>query len=178
MGDGDPVGRDGHAPQAFATGYERQAGEALVFGGVGVALIGVLAAVVRGDPGLLVISAAGLMSTWYFYPLVERGRPVLGGNDEGLFIDGIGFIAWDAVAGLKRLDRAVRSIRTVTLTIELNRPLAEAIVRPASAPIWRQFMTRIWKERANAVELQLHTLRMSPDQIIGRLSAFLPQARR
>ena len=162
-------------PLAFQTGYQRQSGEGLVFGGVGVALIGVLAALTRAEPAFLVITAAGLIASGYFYPLVERHRPVLAGDDRGLYIDGLGVIDWSAISGIDRTDRAVRSILTTTLSIRLNRPSQEAVIYPAAGAWWRQLTTRIWKVRGDRIDLQVHTLTMKPDQLMEKVTGFLPR---
>ncbi|PTW62181.1 hypothetical protein C8N35_101218 [Breoghania corrubedonensis] len=160
-------------PRPFATGYRSGSGEGPVYGGLaGAVLTGFLAAY-WGDPRLYVLTILALILSFYFFPLVELRRPQLGANDDGLFIAGIGFIAWAEIAHLELFNTAVRQILLSTLIVTLHRPLEEAVAKPEKAVWYRNLMTRAYRRKSKTrIEVPLHPMKGRPEDILGRLRAY------
>ncbi len=172
-----PQDGGGEAPRAFAVGYERQSGDMLVYGGLVVAGIGVLAMILNGSDLFVVFLGAGLVSAAYFWPLTERTRPQLGGSSQGLYVDRIGIIGWHAIEGLDIHQTALRTMRLATLRVRLSMPLDKAVVAAERVPASKILTTRNWRVRGNVLEVRLHTLAAPPEKVFERLRAFYELAR-
>lgn len=171
----DPWQQDPSGPRPFAVGYRKSAGESLVYGGLFLAAVGAAAFALGANPGFLLLAAAGAGSSVHFMPLIERKRPQLGASVDGLYVRGIGFIAWQEIAGFDLFTTSVRSIEMHTLIIELVRPLEEAAVREESRSPWRALMARCYRRRGpKRLEVPLHTLNGPPGEILARLRDFRP----
>ncbi|WP_298813685.1 hypothetical protein [uncultured Roseibium sp.] len=164
-------------PVPFAIGYNRSQGEGLVYGCV---LLGLMMAVVGVVAGLPLLSLAALLPlgiAFWHYPMVEKGQPQLGANEDGLFVDRIGFINWAAVSEIDIKRTSVRNIILVRLEILLNCPLGEAINKDQALPPWKNLMLRNWRRvrsetNCDAVIVNLHTLAADPDEIFQRLRRY------
>jgi hypothetical protein len=167
----EPFG-DRPAPRAFATGYKAHSADMMVYGGGAMTVLGVLAAVLNGAPGFLVLSLIGTLSAFHYAPLLETQVPQLGANADGLYLARIGVMRWEAIAGLTVERRSIRSVRLATLVVELDRPLAEAVVLPEPVPLLRRLTARLARVRGRTIRVDLHGLGMSPDVIEARLLAF------
>ena len=180
-GDADAAARRAAAgpgsPRAFAAGYERQSGDMLVYGGLAVAGIGVVAALVNGSDAFLIATAAGFASAAYFWPLVERRRPQLGASAAGLYVDRIGIIGWPAIEAIDLHETMLRTMRLSTLRVRLRVPLEKAVAVAEPVPLSKRFTTRNWKLSGNVLEVRLHTLSMRPDDVYERIRAFQEAAR-
>jgi hypothetical protein len=171
----DPWADEDSGPKPFAVGYRKGSGEGLVYGGLFIAAIGAMAFLAGSGAGFLVVTAAGLVATFHFYPLVEAGRPQLGANDDGLFIEGIGFIDWAEIAELELFRTSVRSIMMTNLIVTLARPLGDAVIKREKQEWWRVLTTRCYKPTApQQLLIPLHPLQGEPDEIFKRLRAYRP----
>lgn len=162
-------------PEPFATGYAKGAGEGIVYGGAAVAVGALVFALVGYTVALGVALVAAALAAW-FYPTVTR-EPQVGAREDGLFVDGIGFLDWSAVSALTLHSTAVRSIMLTKLVIQLNTDMDKAVAKPQRQPFWRSLMMRNWRLKKDAdghpaVVVDLHTLRMPPEQVLSRLRQF------
>lgn len=119
-------------PVPFAIGYNRSQGEGLVYGCMLLGLIMVVVGIAADLPLLSLAALVPLGIAYWHYPMVEKGHPQLGANEDGLFVERIGFINWAAVHEIDIKRTSVRNIILVRLEIQLNCPLKEAIkkIRP------------------------------------------------
>ncbi|MDQ0314356.1 hypothetical protein [Amorphus orientalis] len=160
-------------PKAFAVGFDSNAGEALVYGGATLIVIGSLVTVVRGQPAALVLSLIGLCSTVYFRPLIEAKRPQLGANMQGLYVERIGIIGWSAIAEIDVFETSLRTMNFSKLIVRLAVPLEKAIVVPETVPWWRRLMSRNWSRKGpDRLDIKLDTLSADPAVVVRRVKAF------
>lgn len=159
-------------PRPFATGYKPSSGDMMVYGGGAMTVVGVLAAALNDAPGFLVISVIGSLSALHFYPLVDTRAPQLGASPDGLYVARIGVVAWDAIRSMHVERRAIRTMHLSTLVVELDKPLAEAVVLPESVPLLKRLTSRPARVRGNTIRVDLHALAMAPDVVEARLLAF------
>ncbi|MEI2386544.1 hypothetical protein [Breoghania sp. JC706] len=160
-------------PRPFSTGYRPGSGEGPVYGGLAGAVLAGFLAAYWGDPRLYVLTALGLILSFYFFPLVELRRPQLGANDDGLFISGIGFIAWAEISHLELFNTAVRQIQLSTLIVTLHRPLEDAVAKPEKTAWYRALMARPYRRKGDTrIDIPLHPLKGTPEEILGRLQAY------
>ena len=68
----------------FATGYRKNSGDMMVYGGGVLTLVGVLATVVNAEPAFMLASLAGTFSAFYFWPTLDTRRPQLGADQRGI----------------------------------------------------------------------------------------------
>ncbi|WP_417685234.1 hypothetical protein [Roseibium sp.] len=164
-------------PAPFAIGYIKSSGEALVFGGI-LFGVGFLVLGLFGDMRPLVfLSIVPLAVSFWHYPMIDTKDPQLGANDDGLFVERLGFIDWASIRHMELSRTAVRSIELVALEVDLTRPLAEAVHKKQMFPLWKSAMTRNWRASRQAdgtdhLTIQLNTLAGKPEHILARLRAY------
>jgi hypothetical protein len=170
-------GAEKQPPSPFTLGYERQNSEAIVYGCVLLVILFVVIGAITGMY-LLVFAALGpaAIAYWHF-PMLEHHRPQLGANEDGLFVDRIGFIDWGAIRMIDLSRTTVRSIELVKLNILLTRSLDDAVTKAQNTPFWKKFTMRNWKrsKREHGRELiaiNLHTLVGDPDEVLSRIRSF------
>jgi hypothetical protein len=84
-------------------------------------------------------------SAYYFFPFTE-GRPRIGANQYGLFVDGLGLIAWRAIGDISLVTYSVRTLEMDELHIRLQLPMnAALLVDWRRLPVWRLLMRLPWK---------------------------------
>jgi len=173
----DTEGSEKPAPSPFTIGYERRNSEVIVYGCAFVVVMFTVIGIVTGTY-LLFFAALGpaAIAYWHF-PILERNRPQLGANEEGLFVDRIGFIDWGAIRMIDVNRTKVRSNTLVKLNILLTRPLENAVTHGQHTPLWKRFTLRNWKrsKREHGRELiaiNLHTLVGDPDEVLSRIRSF------
>lgn len=173
---GDPFADQvDNAPRSLGVNYVSSAGDMMVYGGVVVAALGVLAYVVQGNPVFLLMCPIGLVVSAYFYPLIEKGVVRLGADQRGLFFEGLGIIPWDAIKAVHHQQRALRTLRLHTLFVELTGEPMSVVRETSPLPVWKQFMARAWKGHGTVITAELHPLAKDPVELVDRLLAFKPE---
>ncbi len=151
----------------YTVGYDREDAPVpfYVGGFLAAALIG--GAFLTGNWVLLVLGFAALAVAYYNYPLIERGRPRLGANQYGIFIEGFGIVQWRAVDRVELVEIAVRVMTLNELQIFLKQPLSTALIADwRRVPWYRIPMRLIWKMgHNNVVRIVLDPLDHPPDDI-------------
>ncbi|MEO9530015.1 hypothetical protein [Roseibium sp.] len=164
-------------PVPFTVGFNRSQSEILVYGSL---LLGVLFAaigIVGGMPLLAIAGIAPIAIAYRHYPMIEKGKPQLGANEDGLYVERIGFIDWAAIRMTDVKRSTVRNVEIVRLDVLLTRSLDNAVIKAQSVPFWKKFMMRNWKRtpREHGRELlaiNLHTLSADPEEILERIRAY------
>jgi hypothetical protein len=111
------------------------------------------------------VAAAGF--AYYNMPLLETGRPTLGANQYGIFIQAFGLIRWRAIDKIDLLAIAERDTTIHELQIGLKAPLSSALVADwRKQPFYRSLMRIPWSMTpANVVRVRLGTFNQAPDEI-------------
>ncbi len=138
-----------------------------------VYLLGVLSAVllavawVYGGTLWLVLGVAAAGAAYYNFPLLETGRPTLGANEYGIFIQGFGLIRWRAIDRIDLVAIAERAATVHELQIALNMRLSSALVTDwRKLPFWRSLMRLPWAmTHSNVVRMNLEPFDHPPDEI-------------
>lgn len=175
----DPFSTDDARPEAepFAVGYNRSSGEAIVYGGVFMAVACTALAALFKMPILNILAIVPFGVGLWHLPMIEKQVPQLGANKDGLFVERIGFLNWADIKAIGLSSTAVRTMELTTLEITLSRPLEEAIAKPQAFPFWKKLMIRNWQTRKLSdgdvlVCVQLHTLKANPSDVLQKLRAF------
>lgn len=172
---GDPfTDQPTDAPRSLGVNYVSSAGDMMVYGGVVVAALGVLAYVVQGTPVYLLMCPIGLALSAYYYPLIEKGVVRLGADQRGLFFEGLGIVPWDAIKAVHHQQRALRTLRLHTLFVELTGAPNDVVTDPSPLPAWKRFMAKAWKGHGTVITAELHPLAKDPVELVDRLLAFRP----
>jgi hypothetical protein len=105
-------------------------------------------------------------SAYYFFPFTES-RPRLGANQYGLFIDGLGLIAWRAIGEVNLVTYSVRTLEMEELHIKLKQPLGRALLTDwRRLPVWRLLMRLPWKMGYdNIIRINLQPFTPPADEI-------------
>lgn len=148
-----------------AYGREETQFPVYVAGFLGAALIA--GGFVRGSVIMFTLGAAFTAFAYYNFPLVETGRPRLGANQYGIFIEGLGLIRWRSLQGIELIPLATRNLIMHELHLDLREPINVALVTDwRRQPLYRRGMRLIWKMGpGNVVRLTLDPLELPPDEI-------------
>jgi hypothetical protein len=115
----------------------------------------------------LALAALAAGFTYYNIPLLETGRPTIGANQYGLFIQAFGLIRWRAIERIDLVEIAERAMTVHELQIVLNAPLSSALVVDwRKQPSWRWLMRLPWRmSHTNMVRINVEPFDQPPDMI-------------
>jgi hypothetical protein len=132
-----------------------------------LAAIFVTAAWIAGAAYWLLPALAAAAFTYYNLPLLETGRPTVGANQYGIFLQAFGLIRWRAIERIELAEIAERAMTVHELQIVLNAPLSSALVVDwRKQPIHRRFMRLPWRmSHDNMVRVTLEPFDQPPDVI-------------
>ncbi|PVB62993.1 hypothetical protein [Labrenzia sp. 011] len=172
-----PEDSEHEAAMPFTVSFNRSQSEVIFYGCL---VLGVVFAAISAFTGIYLLAmaaAAPIVIAYWHYPMIERGKPQLGANEEGLYVERIGFIDWSAIRMTDVKRKTVRNVEQVRLDVLLTRPLDNAVTRAQSAPFWKKYMKRNWKRSRREhgrelIAIDLHTLAADPDEILDRIRAF------
>src|ERR1700720_395669 len=113
----------------------------------------------------LAVTAAGF--TYYNIPLLDTGRPTIGANQYGIFIQAFGLIRWRAVERIDIAEIAERAMTVHELQIVLSAPLGSALVVDwRDQPRWRRFVRLPWRmSHNNMVRINVEPFDQPADEI-------------
>lgn len=153
--------------QGFALPYAADKGNFRFYVMAVAAVLLITAYILAGGHAILLVLGVGAgCVAYYFYPLIER-KPRFGANQYGIFIDGLGVIAWRAVDDIVLRTYAVRTLENKELHIRLNRDLDRALmVDWRRLPIYRLLMRLPWSmTHDNVIRIKLEPFGPEPGQI-------------
>lgn len=124
-------------------------------------------ALFTGNWVFLALGFCAMAFTYYNYPLIETGRPRLGANQYGVFIDGFGIVHWRAIDHIDLNVMAVRALTLHKLQITLKQPLNTALVADwRQVPWYRMLMRLPWTMTpTNDIVITLDPFDHEPDDI-------------
>jgi hypothetical protein len=115
----------------------------------------------------LIPAVAAAAFTYYNIPLLETGRPTIGANQYGIFIQAFGLIRWRAIERIDLAEIAERAMTIHELQIALNGTLAAALVTDwRKQPAYRLLMRQPWRmDHKGVVRVNLEPFDRPPDDI-------------
>ena len=151
----------------FSVAYGRDDTYFPVYVTAALAAIFVTGAWIMGAVYWLVPAAAAAAFTYYNIPLLETGRPTIGANQYGIFIQAFGLIRWRAIERIDLVEIAERAMTVHELQISLGTPLGSALVVDWRAqPNYRRLMRLPWRmHHTNMVRVNLEPFDQPPDVI-------------
>jgi hypothetical protein len=151
----------------YSVAYGRDDSYFPVYITAALALIFLTAAWIMDAVYWLVPAAAAAAFTYYNIPLLETGRPTIGANQYGIFLQAFGLIRWRAIERIDLVQIAERAMTVHELQIVLGAPLGSALVVDwRKQPNWRRFMRLPWRmSHNNMVRVNLEPFDQPPDQI-------------
>jgi hypothetical protein len=150
----------------YSVAYSRDNGEFPVYALAAVATILVALAFITGRALWLALGAAAAGVTYYNLPLLE-GRPTIGANQYGVFIQALGLIRWRAILRIDLVPIHERAMTFHELQIVLGAPLAGALVADwRRQPFHRSLMRMPWRlSKDNVVRINVEPFDRPPDEI-------------
>lgn len=120
-----------------------------------------------GGPVALILGSIAAGVAYFNYPLLETGRPRLGANQYGVFIEGFGVIGWRAIDKVDLVPIAVRVMTVHELQIGLKQPLGTALIADwRKLPPYRLLMRLPWSmAHNNVVRVNLDPFEGTPEEI-------------
>ncbi|MFA5899751.1 MAG: hypothetical protein WC829_11645 [Hyphomicrobium sp.] len=150
----------------YSVTYGREEIQAPVYVVAVLSAVLLAAALTTGSTVALVLGVAAAGVAYYNVPVLER-RPIVGANQYGIFIQGLGLIRWSAIDNIELIELAVRASTIHELQISLKTRLSSALVADWRAqPFWRSLMRLPWSmARSNVVGVNLEPFDQDPDEI-------------
>lgn len=120
----------------------------------------------------LILGVIAAAAAYYNFPLLETGRPRLGANQYGVFIEGFGILRWRAIKRIDLVPIAVRAMTVHELQIALDQPLPSALVADwRRMPFYRLLMRLPWTmTHDNVIRVKLDPFDHTPADIHRTLS--------
>lgn len=136
---------------------------------LGAALL--FAAVAEQSFVLFLLSLIAGSFAYYSYPLLEIGKTRLAANQDGLFIEGLGLLAWRTIDGVDIVEIVVRANAYKELEISLSQPLAVSLLKDDRlTPLHRRLMRRPFYLRpGRKVRVPLEIFDRPAEEIFGSL---------
>lgn len=127
--------------------------------------------VIKGLPILIALAAVPAAAAYYNLPLLETGRPRIGAGQYGLFIEGLGLVAWRAIEAIEISETMLRGDVTRDLQLTLKQPVPEALLADwRRRPMARRFMRLPWKMASKTtIRIPLDILDRPAEEIHGTL---------
>lgn len=125
-------------------------------------------AIWRGDVIMFLVALVPAGFAYYNLPLAEVGRPRIGANQYGIFIEGFGIVQWRAIEDIRRVEIAVRSWTTNELQVKLKaQPLSRSLIADwRRQPILRRLMRVPWRmAHDNTIRIALDAFEQEPSDI-------------
>jgi hypothetical protein len=136
----------------YSVAYRRDDTNFPVYVTAALAAVFVTAAWITGEAYWLAFALAAAGFTYYNMPLLETGRPTIGANQYGIFIQAFGLIRWRAIEYIGLSEIAERAMTVHELQIVLNAPLGSALVADwRKQPNYRRLMRLPWRMDHNGV---------------------------
>lgn len=151
----------------YTVAYDREEAPFPVYVSAFFAVVFLLGGLYRGNGVLFGLGMVAAGITYYQFPLLETGRPRLGANQYGIFIEGFGIIQWRAIDRIELAEFAVRVITLHELQITLRQPLSTALVADWRKIPWYRLPMRLpWKmTHQNVIRVPLDPLEKEPEEI-------------
>ncbi|WP_245313204.1 hypothetical protein [Bradyrhizobium macuxiense] len=151
----------------YSVAYGREDTYFPVYITAALAAIFLTASWITGALYWLALAAAAAAFTYYNIPLLEAGRPTIGANQYGIFIQAFGLIRWRAIERIDLAEIAERAMTVHELQIALNVPLSSALVADwRKRPIYRLLMRLPWSmDHRGVVRVNLDPFDRAPDEI-------------
>jgi hypothetical protein len=151
----------------FVVAYGRDEAPFPVYASATIATILLCLAAYMLNPYLLGLGLVAAAFAYYNLPLIETGRPRLGANQYGMFVEGFGIIGWRAIDRIEMVQIAFRSITIHELQISLKQPLDKALIADwRRQPLYRQLMRVPWSMTyQNMVRIKLDAFDKEPGEI-------------
>ena len=151
----------------YSVAYSRDDTYFPVYATAALAAVFVTASWITGAAYWLVPAVLAAGFTYYNMPLLETGRPTIGANQYGIFIQAFGLIRWRAIERIDLGELAERAMTVHELQIVLNAPLGSALVADwRKQPKYRVLMRLPWRmDQGGVVRLSLEPFDRPPDEI-------------
>lgn len=116
---------------------------------------------------LVAIGIAAIGYVYHNYPLLETGRPRLGAGQYGVFVEGLGIIAWRSINDIDIVAGDHRGVVHRELRLSLSRPIGSAlIVDWRKRPVHRFLMRLPWASRGpTTIDIPLDVFDQPADDI-------------
>jgi hypothetical protein len=151
----------------YSVAYQREDTNFPVYVTAALAAIFFTAAWITGAVYWLALAAMTAGFTYYNIPLLETGRPTIGANQYGIFIQAFGLIRWRAIEHIDLVQIAERAMTVHELQIGLNAPLGSALVADwRKQPVYRLPMRLPWcMDHRGKVRINLEPFDQPADEI-------------
>jgi hypothetical protein len=151
----------------YSVAYKRDDTYFPVYVTAALAAIFLTAAWITGAIYWLPLAAAAAGFTYYNIPLLEIGRPTIGANQYGIFIQAFGLIRWRAIERIDIVEIAERAMTVHELQIVLGAPLGSALVTDwRKQPAYRLLMRLPWRmDQSGSVRVNLEPFDQPPEVI-------------
>jgi hypothetical protein len=156
-----------HEMTGYTVAYARDDAPFPVYLALTFAAILMVAGLYQGNPIFFALGCIAAGFAYYNWPLAEIGRPRIGANQYGIFIEGFGIVQWRAIDAIDLAQIAVRAETKNELQVKLKQPLSRALIADwRKVPVYRKLMRLPWSMTYdNKIRISLDALEKEPDEI-------------
>lgn len=153
--------------RGFSVSYDQDEAPFPVYVAGGLSAILLAGAVASGIWILFILGVAAFAVAYYNFPVIEKGRPQMGANEYGIFLQGFGIIRWGAIDRIDLVPIAVRVLTIHELQIALKVPLDKAMIADWRRVPWHRMLMRLpWKMTYNnIIRVRLDPFEKPPEEV-------------
>ncbi len=168
----------GDPEQPLRIFFNPDSGRAVVYGAGAIAFFMILYGFINTDAFLMLTSLVPMAVSAYHLPAMHNEKPQIEVFDQGLYLDGLGVIPWEAVVDIEILDPESGETTIPELIVE-TRDSIEAVIDPQRGlTLMRTFQIMVWRlEELNLLRVKLHQLNVDPDFLGADIRRRLRQSR-
>ena len=151
----------------YTVAYGRDEAPVPVYIAASLAAVLMAAAFYQSNLILFGLGTVAACFAYYNWPLAEIGRPRIGANQYGVFIEGFGIVQWRAVDRIELAQIAIRSDTLHELQISLKQPLTSALIADWRRVPWHRRLMRLpWSMTYNnMIRITLDPFDKDPGEI-------------
>lgn len=158
--------------RGFAVAYDREEAQFPIYVVAGLGAVFLAAAFTTGSLIWLSLALIAMAVAYYNFPVLETGRPQIGANEYGIFIQSFGLIRWSAVDRIDLVPIAVRVMTVHEVQVALKVPLDRALMADWRQVPWYRIPMRLpWSMTYdNVLRIRVDPFEKPPDEIHRVLS--------
>lgn len=150
----------------YTIAYEREELQFPVYVVIATGTALLTLAVSRGNLFVFMLGSAAMCFAYHNFPLLETGRPRLGAGQYGLFLEGLGVIAWRSINSIDLVSTPARGAIDSNMLISLNEPLERALIADwRTRPFYRLLMRLPWTSDGCNINIKLGILDRPAEEI-------------
>lgn len=138
-------------------------GRPVVYAAATMAILLIIVGYARQDAIMMILSLMPIAASAYHLPAMQNINPQLIVSDEGIFVDGLGVIPWNAISEVELFNADPEETEDSELILKTSEALEYILQPQTDLTLMRTFQIMIWRlEDIDVIRLQLSPLNVDP----------------